>query len=111
LQAEYLDLKEWFSTGGASLSPSNTFIQALIKTEHPTVSIIVNTTTNIHSFCETSTLLMALSSSVPFLKMVVYRCSTKIIASDHEQTGIYHDKTKYSKKNGIFWDVTPCGYS
>jgi hypothetical protein len=38
LQAEYLDLKEWFSTVTASTSPSNTFIQAVIVTEHPTVS-------------------------------------------------------------------------
>lgn len=38
LQAEYLDIKEWFSTVSASMSPSNTFIQAVINTEHPVVS-------------------------------------------------------------------------
>jgi hypothetical protein len=41
LQAEYLDLKEWFSTVGAAMSPSNTFIQAVINTENPVVSIRV----------------------------------------------------------------------
>jgi hypothetical protein len=49
LQAEYLDLKEWFSTVSASMSPSNTFIQAVINTEHPTVSTrTIKTTNNIH---------------------------------------------------------------
>ncbi|XP_023714120.1 CD109 antigen isoform X3 [Cryptotermes secundus] len=38
MEAEYLDLKEWFSTVSASVSPSNTFLQAVVKTEHPTVN-------------------------------------------------------------------------
>ncbi|GFG28314.1 hypothetical protein Cfor_11328, partial [Coptotermes formosanus] len=38
IEAEYLDLKEWFSTVSASISPSNTFIQAVINTEHPVVN-------------------------------------------------------------------------
>ncbi|XP_069677480.1 CD109 antigen-like isoform X2 [Periplaneta americana] len=38
IEAEYLDLKEWFSTVSASMSPSNTFIQAVVNTEHPTVN-------------------------------------------------------------------------
>ncbi|XP_021920080.1 CD109 antigen-like isoform X2 [Zootermopsis nevadensis] len=38
LEAEYLDIKEWFSTVSASMSPSNTFIQAVINTEHPVVN-------------------------------------------------------------------------
>lgn len=41
LQAEYLDLKEWFSTVSAAMSPSNTYIQAVINTENPVVSISV----------------------------------------------------------------------
>lgn len=38
IEAEYLDVKEWFSTVSASMSPSNTFIQAVISTEHPVVN-------------------------------------------------------------------------
>lgn len=33
-----MDVKEWFSTVSAAMSPSNTFIQAIVKTETPTVS-------------------------------------------------------------------------
>jgi lipopolysaccharide biosynthesis glycosyltransferase len=38
LQAEYLDVKEWFSTVSAAVSPSGSFIQAMVKTDKPIVS-------------------------------------------------------------------------
>ncbi|PSN57619.1 hypothetical protein C0J52_00529 [Blattella germanica] len=38
IEAQYLDLKEWFSTISSSMSPSNTFIQAVIATENPKVN-------------------------------------------------------------------------
>lgn len=38
LEAEYLDLKEWFSAVSAAMSPSNTYIQAVINTENPVVN-------------------------------------------------------------------------
>ncbi|KAJ9579454.1 hypothetical protein L9F63_024436, partial [Diploptera punctata] len=38
IEAEYLDLKEWFSTVSSALSPSNTFIQAVLVTQNPTVN-------------------------------------------------------------------------
>ncbi|XP_050529257.1 CD109 antigen-like isoform X2 [Daktulosphaira vitifoliae] len=51
IEAEYLDLKEWFSTVSASNSPSNTFIQAALLTERPVVNkdveILVNSTENL----------------------------------------------------------------
>lgn len=37
-KAEYLDLKEALPPIGASISPSNTFIQAVLKTKNPAVS-------------------------------------------------------------------------
>lgn len=36
-QAEYLDLKESLPSIAAAVSPSNTFIQAVLKTKNPTV--------------------------------------------------------------------------
>ncbi|XP_054284946.1 CD109 antigen-like isoform X2 [Macrosteles quadrilineatus] len=38
IEAQYLDVKEWFSTVSAAMSPSNTFIQAIVKTEKPMVN-------------------------------------------------------------------------
>ncbi|XP_039279526.1 CD109 antigen isoform X2 [Nilaparvata lugens] len=38
IEAEYLDLKEWFSMVTAAVSPSNSFIQAVVKTEKPMVN-------------------------------------------------------------------------
>uniref|UniRef100_A0A8D8UYD5 TEP1-F n=1 Tax=Cacopsylla melanoneura TaxID=428564 RepID=A0A8D8UYD5_9HEMI len=38
IQAEYLDIKEWFSTTNAAISPSNSFIQAALLTENPQVN-------------------------------------------------------------------------
>ncbi|XP_075211329.1 CD109 antigen-like isoform X2 [Lycorma delicatula] len=38
IEADYLDIKEWFSTVSPAVSPSNTFIQAIVKTETPTVN-------------------------------------------------------------------------
>lgn len=37
IEAEYLDIKEWFSTISASESPSNSFIQAALLTQNPKV--------------------------------------------------------------------------
>ncbi|XP_050425560.1 CD109 antigen-like isoform X2 [Adelges cooleyi] len=52
IEAEYLDLKEWFSTVSASNSPSLTFVQATVLTERPTVNkdveILVNSTEPLH---------------------------------------------------------------
>lgn len=49
IEAEYLDIKEWFSTVSAAVSPSDSFIQAVVKTEKPMVNqdieIEVNSTT------------------------------------------------------------------
>ncbi|XP_073987023.1 CD109 antigen-like isoform X2 [Rhodnius prolixus] len=48
IEAEYLDIKEWFSTVNAAVSPSDTFIQAIIKTKKPKVNndvvLVVNST-------------------------------------------------------------------
>nr|XP_018897644.1 PREDICTED: CD109 antigen-like isoform X2 [Bemisia tabaci] len=48
IEADYLDLKEWFSTVSASISPSNTFIQASLLNESPAINqdieIMVNAT-------------------------------------------------------------------
>ncbi|XP_017300547.2 CD109 antigen [Diaphorina citri] len=38
IEAEYLDIKEWFSTISASESPSNSFIQAALLTQNPKVN-------------------------------------------------------------------------
>lgn len=38
MQATYLDLTEWFSTISPARSPSNTFIQVLLKTDKPRVN-------------------------------------------------------------------------
>nr|CAD7195115.1 unnamed protein product [Timema douglasi] len=38
IEAEYLEMKEWFSQVAAAMSPSNTFIQAMVKTDKPTVN-------------------------------------------------------------------------
>ncbi|XP_046675493.1 CD109 antigen-like isoform X2 [Homalodisca vitripennis] len=38
IEAEYLNVKEWFSTVSAAMSPSNNFIQAVVKTENPMVN-------------------------------------------------------------------------
>uniref|UniRef100_A0A1B6EFY6 TEP1-F n=1 Tax=Clastoptera arizonana TaxID=38151 RepID=A0A1B6EFY6_9HEMI len=38
IEADYLDLKEWFSTVAPSISTSDSFIQAVLKTEKPTVN-------------------------------------------------------------------------
>ncbi|KAF4518646.1 hypothetical protein B566_EDAN005973 [Ephemera danica] len=54
LEAEYLDLNEWFSTISASISPSNTFLQASMKTKDAQVGsdveVVVNCTETINSF-------------------------------------------------------------
>lgn len=54
LEAEYLDLNEWFSTISASISPSNTFIQASMKTKDAQVGsdveVVLNCTETITSF-------------------------------------------------------------
>lgn len=51
IEAEYLDIKEWFSTVSAAVSPSDSFIQTIVKTEKPMVNqdieIEVNSTTPI----------------------------------------------------------------
>ena len=38
LQAQYQDLVEWFSTINRAQSPSNSFIQAVLRTESPKVN-------------------------------------------------------------------------
>ncbi|CAB3366518.1 Hypothetical predicted protein [Cloeon dipterum] len=54
LEAQYLDLSEWFSTITASVSPSNTFIQAIIRSENAEVGndveVYMNCTERISSF-------------------------------------------------------------
>ncbi|GLG95490.1 uncharacterized protein GBIM_02438 [Gryllus bimaculatus] len=54
IEAEYLDLKEWFSTISAAMSPSDTFIQVIVKTDKPKVGedvvIEVNSTASLKYF-------------------------------------------------------------
>lgn len=38
IEASYMDLTEWFSTISPAKSPSDTFIQVLLKTDNPTVN-------------------------------------------------------------------------
>ncbi|KAK0179673.1 hypothetical protein PV327_005405 [Microctonus hyperodae] len=38
IEAEYLNLHEWFPSTNQAMSPSNTFIQAIVKTEKPMVN-------------------------------------------------------------------------
>ncbi|XP_063245195.1 CD109 antigen-like isoform X2 [Bacillus rossius redtenbacheri] len=48
IEAEYLELKEWFSTINKATSPSSTFVQANVVTENPAVNkdveVVVNST-------------------------------------------------------------------
>lgn len=37
---KYLDLTEWFPSIGAAHSPSNTYVQATVLTENPTVRVL-----------------------------------------------------------------------
>ncbi|XP_068084683.1 CD109 antigen isoform X2 [Anabrus simplex] len=54
IEAEYLELKEWFSTVSAAMSPSNTFLQVTLNTERPKVNedveISVNSTAPLKYF-------------------------------------------------------------
>lgn len=54
LQAQYQDLVEWFSTINRALSPSNSFIQAVLRTENPKVNeevvVEINSTAPLDSF-------------------------------------------------------------
>lgn len=38
IEAEYLNLHEWFPATNQAMSPSNTFIQATVKTDKPSVN-------------------------------------------------------------------------
>jgi hypothetical protein len=46
-QMKYMDLTEWFPSIGAAHSPSNTYVQATVLTENPTVSVFVVETTDV----------------------------------------------------------------
>ncbi|XP_049951328.1 CD109 antigen-like isoform X5 [Schistocerca serialis cubense] len=46
IKAQYLGMEEWFSSILPANSPSNTFIQAVVKTEHPTVNDYVQVEIN-----------------------------------------------------------------
>uniref|UniRef100_A0A0A9WLH1 TEP1-F n=1 Tax=Lygus hesperus TaxID=30085 RepID=A0A0A9WLH1_LYGHE len=51
IEGEYLDVKEWFSTVSPAVSPSNSFIQAILRTRDPMVNedveIEVNSTSEL----------------------------------------------------------------
>lgn len=54
MQAQYKDLVEWFSTTNRAQSPSNSFVQAILKTENvkvnEEVAIEVNSTAPLSSY-------------------------------------------------------------
>lgn len=54
IEAQYQDLVEWFSTINRAQSPSNSFIQAILRTENPKVNeevaIEVNSTAPLESY-------------------------------------------------------------